>query len=260
LQKLLCGEPLVRKGVVNFIEKLALFPDLKDLSLTTNGVLLKEYARDLKKAGLTRINISLDTLNRETFKKITRFDLFPFVMDGIFAALETGFSPVKINTVLTENIYHELDSFIDFLKTYPVDIRFIELMPFGNSIRKYISASDFFRNLKDKLNNLTEVEYKRGNGPARYFSAPLLKGKIGIISPYMNHFCINCNRLRLTADGKLRVCLFSDKEINVKSALRNFKNKNLDDIINIIRKAVLLKPESYRTYSRSKKSMYKIGG
>ena len=219
------GEPLIRLGLPQLIRMLAGIEAIEDIALTTNGVLLAEYAGELKQAGLKRVNISLDTLNPDRFERITRGESeLKQVLEGIEAARRVGLEPVKLNMVVMSGIND--DELLDFAaKTIDEGwhIRFIELMPVagnGDNAPRFVSATE----MRKRLGPLGELEPCLpgiGNGPAKYFRLAKAKGTIGFITPVSEHFCFNCNRMRLTADGKLRPCLLSDYEIDLKQPLRD---------------------------------------
>ena len=217
------GEPLVRKGVVGFLEKLVRIDALKDVSLTTNGVLLEKYARQIFDAGVRRINVSLDTLVREKYAQITGYDHFDRVMAGIERAREIGFAPIKINVVAMRG-FNE-DEILDFGRlslNRPDHIRFIEYMPIGNSRARsdeQILTPEIMQRIS-ALGRLTPVTGSQNDGPARRYRIADAPGEIGFISALSHHFCDHCNRLRLTADGNLRACLLSDRHLPLKPILR----------------------------------------
>ncbi|MBF0406758.1 MAG: GTP 3',8-cyclase MoaA [Candidatus Riflebacteria bacterium] len=202
------GEPLVRKGVENFISRLREIPEIKDLSLTTNGVFLMEKASDLVSSGLMRVNISLDSLNPDTYKKITRCGELSEVLIGIFRALEVGLNPVKINVVLIPGMNDsEILDFADFAFKNSVHVRFIEKMPFaGSNKNDFISQSEIINTISTKYFLFPESNYI-GGGPAKLFSIENGRGKIGFISSHTQPFCSTCKRLRLSAEGFLMPCL-----------------------------------------------------
>jgi cyclic pyranopterin phosphate synthase len=219
------GDPLVRREVLAFIQELAEIPGLTDIRLTTNGVLLADHAEALQKAGITKLNISLDTLRPERFRQITGVDAFARVWAGISKARELGFSPLKLNIVALKGVND--DEFIDFARltlTEPLQIRFIEFMPIGASNLwdkgKYISSQGIMDLLKP-LGTLEPVEAKRMDGPARVYRFAGAAGTVGFISPISHHFCDRCNRLRLTSEGRLRSCLLSDQETDLREPLRS---------------------------------------
>lgn len=261
------GEPLVRKGIVGFIEELARLEGVEDLSLTTNGVLLKEFAASLKKAGLKRINVSLDSLKRDRFQKITRGDFLPQVLEGLEEAERIGLTPVKINCVVIKGFND--DEILDFAlltKTKPYHIRFIEYMPFEVEEAwqkdKYISTSELMKIINSFQELIPLGNPEKRTGPAKRYSFKDGIGEIGLISPVSDHFCSSCNRLRLTADGKLRTCLFSDDEVDIKTALRsNCTDKEIEDLLfNAVRK----KPERHNIneniFKKCSRTMSFIGG
>lgn len=219
------GEPLVRRDLERLVGALSGLEGIRDLSMTTNGVLLKDRARDLKKAGLKRINVSLDSLNPRRYRAITRGGELDKVWEGILAALEAGMRPVKINVVaMDEHNGDEILSFARLSIRWPLEVRFIERMPLGAqgscSSGGFLSAQAILSRL-EKVFSLEPLELKTGNGPAQLYRIEKGLGTIGIIAPMTRHFCHSCNRLRLTPEGKLRACLFSDQEVDIKGLLRS---------------------------------------
>ena len=242
------GEPLVRKGVIDFCRRLAEIVGLQSLSITTNGVLLEEFAQDVYASGIRRVNVSLDTLQSQKFLRITRRDEFHKVWRGIQAAKEAGLNPIKINVVVMRGIND--DEVLDLAKLTldsPFHVRFIEFMNIGSNdeavLQHYVSTDDILAKLSE-FAPLEQVIVRQTNGPARHFRWPDAKGRIGIISPISHHFCPTCNRLRLTADGKLRNCLFSDQEVDIKSPLRSGATDS--ELSEIIRVSIDNKPEKHR--------------
>jgi cyclic pyranopterin phosphate synthase len=242
------GEPLVRKGFTEFIKRLSGLEGLKEITLTTNGVLLKEFASDIMDSGIHRINISLDSLKRERFFRITGRDLFNQVWEGIREAERVGFDPIKINMVAMRGINDdEIGDFARLTLEKPYHVRFIENMPIGENndwkADRFISVLEIY-NLIQNIGPLTPVLRRDPlDGPARRFVLDGARGEIGLIGALSNHFCDICNRLRLTADGHIRNCLFSDNEIDIKTALR--EGKGDDEILNLLEKAIKEKPESH---------------
>ena len=218
------GEPLVRKGIVDFVSRLSQIKEIKDLSLTTNGILLKEFGQGLKRAGLKRINISLDSLRKERFCQITRKDEFERVWAGIEEALRVGLSPIKINMVAIRGLNDdEIESFAQLTLRLPLIVRYIEYMPSGNGEewkQSDILTIPQIMSRLEKVGKLIPIPSDRWDGPARRFRIEGALGEIGLIGAISSHFCDDCNRLRLTPDGKIRTCLFSDEEIDVKELLR----------------------------------------
>lgn len=216
------GEPLVRAGLPRLVQMLARIDAIDDISLTTNGILLAHYAAELKSAGLRRVNISLDTLKPDRFKYITRGGNLGDVLAGIEVAKSVGLNPTKINVVVMSGINN--DELLDFATktiTEGWHVRFIEHMPFGEDTdaSSFVSVDEIRQHLV-VLGKLEPCSFK-GNGPAKYFRLPQANGTIGFITPVTEHFCFQCNRLRLTADGKLRPCLLSEAEIDLRQPLRN---------------------------------------
>ncbi len=237
------GEPLVRSGLPRLIEMLARIETIDDISLTTNGILLSRYAAELKSAGLQRVNVSLDTLKPDKFKLITGGGNLGDVLEGIEVAKSVRLNPVKLNTVVMSGIND--DELLDFAaKTINEGwhVRFIELMPFvgkDTTASQFISVSDMRQRL-ELLGKLEPCLPSVGNGPAKYFCFPHATGTIGFITPVSEHFCFHCNRLRLTADGKLRPCLLSEDEIDLKQPLRG--GVSLAGLKQLIEEAVARKP------------------
>ena len=219
------GEPLVRSSLPRLIQMLSQIDAIDDISLTTNGILLGRYAAELKSAGLRRVNVSLDTLRQDRFESITRCSYnLGDVLEGIDAARSAGLNPVKINMVVMSGIND--DEVLNFATKTINDgwhVRFIELMPVAASSTialQFVPVSD----MRSRLEQLGELEPCLpgiGNGPASYFRFPQATGTIGFITPISEHFCFRCNRLRLTADGKLRPCLLAEEEIDLKQPLRS---------------------------------------
>ena len=237
------GEPLVRKGVIGFLERLSQIGGLDDLSLTTNGILLKDNLAKIKSAGVKRLNISLDTLNPETYHKITGRDSFQQVMDTIHQAVAEGFSPVKVNIVVLRGVNDaELSDLAALSVSNPFHIRFIEAMPFerGEMEAAPPLLTPEIKHMLRKMGRLVPIESGVYDGPARRFRFEGAKGEIGFISPVTEHFCHKCNRLRLTADGKLRLCLLSNLQIDLKGPLRTSRSDG--EISELILDAIKKKP------------------
>ncbi len=258
------GEPLLRPQFSNLVRLTAAVPGIDDIAATTNGTLLRKYARELKEAGLHRVNISLDTMWADRFREITRIDALAEVIAGIAEANRVGLTPVKINMVVMRG--RNDDEIVDFARKTITDgwnVRYIEDMPFGNEANgsaAVVSAHE----IQDRIQVLGKLEpYKphKGNGPARYYRFVGAPGTVGFISPMTEHFCQTCNRLRLTADGHLRPCLLDDDELDIKSALR----RGADDaeLKSIIQRAVTGKRERHHLNEGQRapeKPMRQIGG
>jgi cyclic pyranopterin phosphate synthase len=244
------GEPLVREGLLDLVRMLSGLSGLADLSLTTNGVLLADQAQALRAAGLTRINISLDTLRPERFRRITRFGEIGDVRRGITASLEAGLDPVKLNMVVVRGVNDdEVADLAALTRSLPVEVRFIELMPIGEyfSLEKLVPAAEILTGV-ECLGTLSPVASGAGCGPARTFRLPGARGKIGIISAVTQAFCASCNRLRLTATGRLRPCLDDEQAVDLKPALRPVIDE--DRLADLIKTAVAAKPEQHTMAER----------
>ncbi|MHB1381228.1 MAG: GTP 3',8-cyclase MoaA [Thermoleophilia bacterium] len=212
------GEPLVRRQCPDLVAMLARIPGIEDVSLTTNGSLLAEYASALSAAGLDRVNISIDSLDPERFAAITGGARLEPVLAGLHAALEHGFTPVKVNVVMLAGIDEELEGFVRMARELPVHLRFIECMPVGRRVTglwKFVPRDRVMAGL-ERFGELAPASSPGGAGPARYFQLAGAAGTIGFISAMSDHICGNCNRIRLTADGKLRSCLFSSEEEDIR--------------------------------------------
>ncbi len=241
------GEPLLRRNIIYLCKELSQLKGLKSLTVTTNGVLLKHFASELYRAGVHRLNVSLDTLDPDKYRRITGKNMFHKVWDGIEEALMVGFYPVKINVVAIRGINDdEIGELARLTFRYPLHVRFIELMPFLNhgsdSVDRFISTDEILSRLRE-VSDIKPVSSSNVNGPATHFRFRGALGKVGLISPISHHFCPTCNRLRLTADGKLRACLFSDAEIDIKTPLRSgASHKELEMVFH---QAILNKPEKH---------------
>lgn len=273
------GEPLVRLGIVDHVRRLRETTGIEAIALTTNATLLPRYASDLAEAGLKRINISLDTLDPETYSQVTRGGKLADVLSGIDAAFEVGMSPVKLNVVVVRSLQQNLAGFAGMTFDRPLHVRFIEYMPVGDvgehsctsaeadgwSAADHVSTDEILERIAAEgaaagLGGLAAVERDAapgGWGPARYYRFPGALGTIGVISPLSHHFCGECNRLRLTADGKLRTCLFSDDEIDVRTVLRMGTEADVRDVI---RQALAAKPEGHHMQLGTLRRMSQIGG
>ncbi len=270
------GEPLVRAGFVDLVRKIARVPGIDDLAMTTNGILLARYAEELAEAGLHRVNISLDTLDAERFRHITRCGDLADVLTGIEAARRAGLRPIKINTVVIRGMNDDDGStqspVVDLAaKTLEADwwnIRFIELMPVGNGElmnatweEKVVTAQETRERIEEALGELEPVKMRIGSGPARYYRLPGAKGTIGFITPISEHFCYKCNRLRLTADGQLRPCLLSEQEIDLRTPLR--EGADADEIKALIVEGINRKPMRHHLKEHmlpEGRAMSEIGG
>ncbi len=256
------GEPLIRRDIIGFVERMAQIPGIKDLSMTTNAVLLEDLAQHLYDAGMHRLNIGIDTLNQAKFKEITRGGDVKEAIKGIEKALEVGFSPIKINVVFMKGVSENITPFVEFIKDHPVHVRFIEYMPVSNGLKaKFFIPISRVREQLKMLKDVRETKAPMGYGPAReYYKIDGSAGTIGLIPAMSEHFCGSCSRLRLTADGKLRLCLFSDTEVDVISGLRPEVNEG--KLTALLKEAVKLKPAEYSIVERDDngRTMSQIGG
>ncbi|HIE65143.1 MAG: GTP 3',8-cyclase MoaA [Nitrospira sp.] len=241
------GEPLVRKGVVEFIDRLNRVPGIEEIALTTNAVFLKDMAADLFKAGLRGINISIDSLNPDTFAKIVRRDIFDKVWEGIEEAERVGFTPLKLNVVLQQGVNdHEAIDFVNITRTKPYHVRFIEYMPCANW-DTWVKAYKPFQAVVDEIETLTGKMIpingaNEGNtGPAENFRIPGAPGIVGFIHAVSHDFCDTCNRVRLTANGQIRPCLFSEIAVDFRNALRNGCSD--EEIEGLLAQVLYVKPE-----------------
>lgn len=256
------GEPLIRRDFVGFVERLAAIPGLNDISITTNAVLLEEFAEPLFKVGVRRVNVGIDTFDAEKFKTITRLGDVSKALAGIKKALVVGMSPIKLNVVVMRGTNDDFTQFVEMAREYPVYIRFIEYMPVTNDLdnKFFVSGREIMERL-GAFGDLLPADSPYGAGPSRrYVRFADSKGAFGQISAMTEHFCPECSRLRLTADGKIRLCLFSDYEIDIKPALRpGFDKAKMEELI---RKAVAEKPEKYSLDGRDQngRTMSQIGG
>ena len=260
------GEPLVRKGFIAFLKRLSRVEGLDEVTLTTNGVLLKEFAADIKACGICRVNVSLDTLKAERFLQITGRDHFDRVWEGIREAERLGFNPIKINVVAIKGTND--DEIMDFARLTlknPYHVRFIEFMPVGKqnnwSTKKFLSTEEIRKQIQT-LGALKPIRSNHFDGPAQRYVLEGGKGEIGFIGALSNHFCTVCNRLRLTAEGHLRSCLFSDKEIDIRAPLR--EGKGDAHLLELIGLAIENKPKDHEEISQGPRKcirhMSSIGG
>lgn len=241
------GEPLVRRDLPQLVGRIAAIAGIDDISLSTNGISLAEHAAALAAAGLHRVNVSLDTLRPDRFEQIARRPGLERVLAGIDAALAAGLRPLKINCVVMRGQNDdELDAFAAFAHDRPVFVRFIEMMPVvenaGAQRDAYVSADEILARLNGS-GTLSPVDGPGGNGPARYFARPGARGAVGVISPLSHDYCATCNRVRLTADGQLRLCLFGDHEIDLRGPVRDGATPG--ELAALFRGGMLIKPERH---------------
>ncbi|WP_319370348.1 GTP 3',8-cyclase MoaA [uncultured Ilyobacter sp.] len=251
------GEPLLRKDITEIISEVSKIDGIDDIALTTNGIFLAEKAKELKDAGLMRVNVSIDTLEKEKYRGLTGGNL-DMVLEGIKRAEQEGLHPVKLNVVLMKSYNsEEIENFVKITVEKEMDVRFIELMPMGSSVRwiekEYLSSQEVL----NRCPRLQIVEKDYAASPSLLYKFPEGKGRVGIINTISNKFCDSCNRVRITPSGKLKLCLHSNKEIDLLGALRKD-----EDILELFRKNIPNKPEKHLLDKKhyNDKDMYKIGG
>ena len=243
------GEPLVRKGLVDLVSKISKFDGLKELNMTTNGSQLPQLAYTLKDAGLDRINISLDSLKAERFKELTRTGDLNTVLKGIQTAKQAGFKRIKINAVILKGQNDdEIMDLVRFVRKHELDISFIEEMPLGqidhHDRAQTFIGSDYIRNVIEENYELASIDDNSG-GPSRYWR--FIDGhnsRIGFISPHSHNFCSSCNRVRITAKGRLLLCLGNEHSVDLKAVVRKYPNE-LEPLKQVIREAMMIKPERH---------------
>jgi GTP 3',8-cyclase len=264
------GEPTLRLDIVEIVERLARVPGVNALALTTNALLLNELAVPLKRAGLNRINVHLDSLDPATVERQMRWGSFEKIWRGIVAAEEAGLRPIKLNSVVTAG-YNESDVVEMARLTLERDwhVRFIELMPLGGgecatlSVKRYVSNIETRRRIEAALGSLIEIAPENLADESRNFRLESARGVIGFISPVSEPYCGTCNRMRLTAEGKFHLCLLNDDELDVRAALRSESGDRIDKVARILKRAVELKPTGHHLLegrSTQDRSMYQIGG
>lgn len=262
------GEPTLRNDLLEIISGVAAVEGIEDVSLTTNGIRLPEMAVPLQRAGLSRVNIHVDTLNPQNLKRLMRFGTIDQIQAGIDAAHQAGFQPIKINAVVARD-YNEADV-VELAKlTVERDwhVRFVELMPLGGgecarvALSQYVPNPETFARIEAALGTLSPLEGADPSDESRNFRLPDARGVVGFISPVSDPYCGSCNRMRLTSDGKLHLCLLNDDEVNVKESLR--AGASDDAIAAVMLKAVSMKPTGHRLeegVSTERREMFQIGG
>jgi cyclic pyranopterin phosphate synthase len=258
--KITGGEPLVRKDLGSLIARIRSLSGVSDISLTTNGILLDDRLEELWASGLRRLNISLDSLDRAKYQRITGVDGLERVLTGLKRAIELGFEPVKINVVLLKDLNEdEVEDFIKLAFEIPVHIRFIELMDLSPAEGYFVSATEIKKKYGEKY-RLEPLEIT-GSGPVRnHYRVNDMAGSFGFIAPYSHNFCGSCNRIRLSADGKLRTCLFCEKVYDLKKLLREGAHDS--KIVDFIRVALIEKPARWQESRKgiNKNGLRHIGG
>jgi cyclic pyranopterin phosphate synthase len=240
------GEPLVRRELPTLIRMLKAETTLKDISMTTNGLLLERFAQPLKDAGLDRINVSLHSLQPERFQKLTRFGTLATVLRGIRKAIAVGLVPMKVNALIMKGFNDdEIEDLFKLTLQDQISVRFLELMPIGEALSldgfgSYLNLTNVRERLTEKYGLVPTTE--NGNGPAKYWKVPGAQGKVGFITPISNKYCDTCSRMRLTANGELRPCLAYDVHVNMREAIRN---RDLAAIEEAFQKALSIKPKGH---------------
>lgn len=252
------GEPLVRPGIVDLVRQLTKLDSVNEVTMTTNGILLADNAEALKKAGLRRVNISIDTLNPTRFKEMTRGGDLSKVIAGIEAAKKHGLTPVKLNVVLIGGFNDdEIQDFVNLTRDEAIEVRFIELMPLGE-VAKW-NKSHFISNkvVLERMPELIPTISKDPSSPATYYKLPDGKGKVGLISPISCKFCDMCNRVRITSEGFLKQCLHSNEEIALKPLI-----KSVTLLERTLRRTVFEKPEEHKIDEGRimERNMVEVGG
>lgn len=264
------GEPLVRKDIEKLVAMLAAVPGIEDIALTTNAIYLAQKAEKLKEAGLTRVNISLDSMKPDRYREITRGGDLGRVMEAIEASVRVGFDPIKLNVVMMKGFNDdEIEDFLRLTIEQPVNVRFIEYMPIGEASdewrTRYLPLSAILE--RAKAMGLTEGASEKvfGNGPSENYRLPNAKGSFGLIHPVSDHFCGNCNRLRLTADGNLKPCLYWIDELNVRPFIGDPEGMK-----ELLYRSLAIKPETHemaqalekqaQTHTPTLRRMSQIGG
>ena len=241
------GEPLVRRDLHRLVSGISAIDGIDDIALSTNAVLLEEQLDDLVRAGLNRVNVSLDTLREDRFQAIARRPGLDKVLRGIDAAIEAGLGPVKLNCVVMRGQNDdEVGAFAELTRDREIFVRFIEVMPVHENLElqreSYVSADEILERI-NAIHALRAVPGPPGNGPARYFAFDGAEGAVGVISPLSHDYCERCNRVRLTADGRLRLCLFGDHHIDLRTPVR--AGATTDQLGELFTSAMLIKPERH---------------
>jgi GTP 3',8-cyclase len=260
------GEPLIRPHLERLVAMIAAVPGIDDIALSTNGLLLADQVRNLRAAGLTRANISLDTLREDRFKAIARRPGLQRVLDGIDAAFAAGLGPIKLNCVVMRGQNDdEVADFAELTRDRAVAVRFIEVMPVhenvGEHANEYVSATEILDRIR-AIGDLHAIDGPPGNGPARYYAFDGAQGSVGVISPLSHDYCDTCNRVRLSADGRLKLCLFGDHFIDLRTPVRDGAGE--EALISILRGSMYVKPERHHldigTTASAMRALSEIGG
>jgi len=259
------GEPLVRKDMPILVKELKSIPGIEEVTLTTNGILLGEYLETLVDYGIDGINISLDTVNRQLYKEVTRFDRLDQVLGNLDRALTYDNLVIKVNCVPINWPNQNFVELAALAKDRPIHVRFIEMMPIGYGKNfDYVSENEIKRQISEKYGSLIPIQERLGNGPSRYYEVDGFRGKIGFISAMSHQFCHRCNRIRLTSQGRLKTCLQYQTGTDLRALLRN--GANSEALIQAIKRSIISKPKEHefkgdrRTAEKETDEMVKIGG
>ena len=259
------GEPLLRNDIVRLVCELTAIAGIEELTITTNGVFLEPLAAELKAAGLKRVNISVDSMERRVYERMTGFDLLPRVVKGIYRAIDAGLTPVKINSVIIKglnNSQKQIIALAGMSVSLPVAVRFVEYCPtskFAKPASDYVPNSEIRKIIEREFGPLSSVSLSNGNGPAAYYKIRNSAGSIGFISGRSSNFCHACSRLRLTSDGKVKPCLYSACQYNLKQLIRNGADD--DEVLELLREILHRKGSYTKLNSPAEEfSMQNIGG
>ena len=262
------GEPLIRKNILSLVKMLGEIPGISDIPLSTNAHLLKQYAQELQNFGINRVNISIDSLQEKRFAEITRGGDLHKVIEGIDAAIVVGMNPIKLNMVVMQDINSdEIEAMLDFAIDREIDIRFIETMPIGadgiKALEQHVSQAHILARIEAHLQRkLEKIQLRETDGPAHNYQINNSKSRVGIISAVSDNFCATCNRVRLTAKGRLILCLGQEHSVSLRDAIR--ADKTDDEIKQIIISAIGKKPEKHEFNTNVKnielRQMVEIGG
>lgn len=262
------GEPLIRKNILSLVKSLGKISSISDMPLSTNAHLLKQHAQELRLLGINRVNISIDSLQKKRFSEITRGGDLDKVIEGIDAAITVGMHPVKLNMVVMQDINaDEIENMLDFAIDREIDVRFIETMPIGSSgikaLKQHINQADILKKVKAHLpQGISKISLKASDGPAHNYQINASKSRVGVISAVSDNFCATCNRVRLTAKGRLVLCLGQENSVSLRDAIRTHKTD--DEIKQIIINAIGKKPEKHEFNTNVNnielRQMVEIGG
>ncbi len=245
------GEPLLRRNIVGLVQRIAGLPGIEDISVSTNATQLAHLARDLKRAGVSRLNVSLDSLRPEVVEKINGRPVLDKILSGLESAHDAGFAPIKVNMVVMRDNADDIDDVVAYCMQRGFVLRLIELMPMGDTARKmgYVDLQPVKARLQERFGLIDTV--MSGGGPARYLGTPDGQFNVGFITPISQHFCATCNRVRLTVDGVLHLCLGQEDRVDFRELMRNGASDG--EIVAAIQTAIEMKPERHEFIEAPKK-------